>query len=122
MSHRFPLGSILGAILSVEAGAALAKALFPALGPIGTVGLRVALSAMILLAAFRPWLRGTTAAQWRAAKRKGRSRREELRKLQEVFARFTIVTKIAVSSSHSARNGASLSASAIPDSTSSSSQ
>ena len=66
MSHRLPLGSILGAIVSVQAGAALAKGLFPALGPIGTVGLRVVLSAMILLAAFRPRLRGTTAAQWRA--------------------------------------------------------
>src|SRR4051812_40440133 len=66
MSHRLPLGSILGAIVSVQAGAALAKGLFPALGPIGTVGLRVVLSAMMLLAAFRPGLRGTTAAQWRA--------------------------------------------------------
>src|SRR3954471_12929222 len=61
-----PVPSILGAIVSVQAGAALAKGLFPALGPIGTVGLRVVLSAMMLLAAFRPGLRGTTAAQWRA--------------------------------------------------------
>ena len=61
-----PVPAILGGIVSVQAGAALAKGLFPALGPIGTVGLRVALSAMILLAAFRPRLRGTTAAQWRA--------------------------------------------------------
>src|SRR3954451_4031011 len=65
MSHRFPLGSILGAIVSVQAGAALAKGLFPALGPIGTVGLRVVLSAIMLLAAFRPSVRGMTAAQWR---------------------------------------------------------
>ncbi|HMJ06610.1 MAG TPA: EamA family transporter [Chthoniobacterales bacterium] len=66
MSHRFPLGSILGAIVSVQAGAALAKGLFPALGPIGTVGLRVVLSAIMLMAAFRPRLRALSAAQWRA--------------------------------------------------------
>jgi inner membrane transporter RhtA len=66
MSHRFPLGSILGAIVSVQGGAALAKGLFPALGPVGTVGLRVVLSAIMLMAAFRPRLRGMTAAQWRA--------------------------------------------------------
>ena len=58
--------SILGAIVSVQAGAALAKGLFPALGPIGTVGLRVVLSAILLIAAFRPELRGMTATQWRA--------------------------------------------------------
>jgi inner membrane transporter RhtA len=66
MSHRFPLSSILGAIVSVQAGAALAKGLFPALGPIGTVGLRVVLSAIMLMAAFRPRLRALSAAQWRA--------------------------------------------------------
>src|SRR5206468_11359181 len=61
-----PVPAILGGIVSVQAGAALAKGLFPALGPIGTVGLRVVLSAIMLMAAFRPRLRGTTAAQWRA--------------------------------------------------------
>src|SRR5436305_2535670 len=61
-----PVPAILGAIVSVQAGAALAKGLFPALGAIGTVGLRVVLSAMMLMAAFRPRLRGTTAEQWRA--------------------------------------------------------
>ncbi|MFN2477125.1 MAG: DMT family transporter [Chthoniobacterales bacterium] len=61
-----PLPAILAGIVSVQAGAALAKGLFPALGPIGTVGLRVALSALMLLAAFRPRLRATSAAQWRA--------------------------------------------------------
>ncbi len=44
---------IIGAIISVQAGAALAKGLFPALGPIGTVGLRVVLSAIMLVAAFQ---------------------------------------------------------------------
>ncbi|HEU4752207.1 MAG TPA: EamA family transporter, partial [Armatimonadota bacterium] len=61
-----PLPAILLAILSVQAGAALAKGLFPLLGPSGTVGLRVGISALILLAAFRPSLRGLSAAQWRA--------------------------------------------------------
>jgi inner membrane transporter RhtA len=60
-----PLPAILGSILSVQAGAALAKGLFPALGPAGTVGLRIGLSALILLAAFRPPLRRMTAEQWR---------------------------------------------------------
>ena len=66
MSYRSPLVSILGAIVSVQGGAALAKGLFPALGPIGTVGLRVVLSAIMLMAAFRPRLRALSAAQWRA--------------------------------------------------------
>ena len=61
-----PIPAILAGIISVQAGAALAKGLFPALGPVGTVGLRVGLSAIMLVAAFRPGLRGTTAAQWRA--------------------------------------------------------
>lgn len=61
-----PVPAILAGIVSVQAGAALAKGLFPALGAIGTVGLRVGLSAIMLVAAFRPSLAGTTAAQWRA--------------------------------------------------------
>ncbi|HEX4953348.1 MAG TPA: EamA family transporter [Thermoanaerobaculia bacterium] len=61
-----PIPAILGAILSVQGGAALAKGLFPVLGAMGTVGLRVVISALILLAAFRPRLRRLTAAQWRA--------------------------------------------------------
>ncbi len=60
-----PIPAILGSIVSVQGGAALAKGLFPALGPTGTVGLRVGISAVILLAAFRPGLRRATAEQWR---------------------------------------------------------
>jgi inner membrane transporter RhtA len=60
-----PVPAIVGAIVSVQGGAALAKGLFPALGATGTVGLRVGISAVILLAAFRPRLRQATAAQWR---------------------------------------------------------
>jgi inner membrane transporter RhtA len=61
-----PVPAILGAIVSVQGGAALAKGLFPVLGAAGTVGLRIGISALILVAAFRPRLRRGTAAQWRA--------------------------------------------------------
>lgn len=61
-----PLPAILGAVVSVQGGAALAKHLFPVLGPTGTVGLRIGLSALVLLIAFRPPLRKLTAGQWRA--------------------------------------------------------
>src|SRR3954468_19458332 len=60
-----PLPAAVLAMISVQGGAALAKGLFPALGPAGTVGLRIGLSALILLAAFRPPLRRMTAEQWR---------------------------------------------------------
>jgi inner membrane transporter RhtA len=61
-----PLPAVLVAILSLQGGAALAKGLFPVLGSTGTVGLRVGISAAILLAAFRPRLHRLTAEQWRA--------------------------------------------------------
>lgn len=60
-----PLPAVLLSILSVQGGAALAKGLFPVLGSTGTVGLRIGLSAAILLAAFRPRLHRLTAEQWR---------------------------------------------------------
>lgn len=61
-----PIPAVLLAVLSVQGGAAIAKGLFPALGAMGTVGLRVVLSALILLAVFRPQWTRFTAAQWRA--------------------------------------------------------
>jgi inner membrane transporter RhtA len=61
-----PLPAVLVAMLSVQGGAALAKGLFPVLGSTGTVGLRIGISALILLAAFRPRLHRLTAAQWLA--------------------------------------------------------
>jgi inner membrane transporter RhtA len=55
----------LGAIASVQVGATVARHLFPFLGPTGTVFVRVAFGALILLAIARPRLSGLTAAQWR---------------------------------------------------------
>ncbi|WP_199243453.1 EamA family transporter [Hymenobacter sedentarius] len=54
------------AILSVQAGAAIAKGLFPVVGAAGAAGMRIGLSALMLLVAFRPPLRQLTAVQWRA--------------------------------------------------------
>src|SRR5918997_6938299 len=61
-----PIPAAVLAMISVQGGAALAKGLFPVLGPAGTVGLRIGLSALILLAAFRPRLNRLSATQWRA--------------------------------------------------------
>lgn len=61
-----PIPAVLVAIVSVQGGAAVAKGLFPALGAAGTAGVRIGLSALMLLAAFRPRITDITAAQWRA--------------------------------------------------------
>jgi inner membrane transporter RhtA len=61
-----PIPSVLLAILSVQAGAAIAKGLFPALGAAGTSALRIGLAAVVLLLVFRPPLRQLGRTQWRA--------------------------------------------------------
>lgn len=60
-----PVPAVLLSILSVQGGAAIAKGLFPVLGPLATTGLRVSLSAAMLLALFRPPVRELAAGQWR---------------------------------------------------------
>jgi inner membrane transporter RhtA len=49
---------VLGAVASVQSGAAVATRLFPSVGPGGTVLLRLGLSALLVLAVARPRLRG----------------------------------------------------------------
>src|SRR5258706_1634485 len=61
-----PVASILLAVFSVQGGAAIAKRLFPVIGADGTTAVRIGLSAIILLAVFRPPVHRFTAAQWRA--------------------------------------------------------
>jgi inner membrane transporter RhtA len=55
---------VLVSALSTQLGAALAVLLFPRVGPFGVVTLRLAVSAAILLLAFRPRLRGRTRGDW----------------------------------------------------------
>jgi inner membrane transporter RhtA len=53
---------VLGAVASVQSGAAVATRLFPQAGPLGTVWLRLGLSALLLLAIARPGVRGRRRA------------------------------------------------------------
>lgn len=52
-----PVGLVLLGMLSVQIGAAFAKGLFPALGPYGTVFVRLLFAALILLVFWRPRIR-----------------------------------------------------------------
>ncbi len=61
-----PVAFILVAAFSVQGGAAIAKGIFPSIGVAGTAAIRIGLSAIMLLAVFRPPVHQFTAAQWRA--------------------------------------------------------
>lgn len=61
-----PVPAVLLGMVSVQGGAALAKDLFPALAALGTAAVRITLSAVVLLALFRPPLARLSRAQWRA--------------------------------------------------------
>lgn len=60
-----PVQAVLLAIISVQCGAAIAKTLFPALGAAGTASIRIGVSAIILLLAYRPNLKTITKEQWK---------------------------------------------------------
>jgi inner membrane transporter RhtA len=59
-----PTGLVFASILSLQVGSAIAKSLFPALGPGGTVVLRIGFAALLLLAVERPRLRGYTRGDY----------------------------------------------------------
>ena len=50
-----PLAAAVAAMASFQVGAAIAKQLFPAIGPLATATLRISLGAVLLLALSRPW-------------------------------------------------------------------
>jgi inner membrane transporter RhtA len=58
-----PTGLLLGGIVSVQFGAALAKGLFPLVGAAGSAGVRLFFAAAVLLAVWRPRAR-LTRRQW----------------------------------------------------------
>lgn len=59
-STLLPVAALVGGMVSLQCGATFAKTLFPAIGASGTASLRVAFSALILLAVWRPWRRPVT--------------------------------------------------------------
>lgn len=60
------VGLVLGSALSLQFGSAVAALLFPRAGALGVVTLRLVFSAVLLLALFRPRLRGHSRADWLA--------------------------------------------------------
>jgi inner membrane transporter RhtA len=58
---------VIGGIVSVQVGAAIAKDLFDLVPPTAMVWLRLVTSAVILVAIARPRLRGRSAEDWRVA-------------------------------------------------------
>lgn len=66
MNRGVAVGLVGLGLICQEAGAALAVLLFPQMGPLGMVMLRLVFSALILIAIARPRLRGHSAAAWRS--------------------------------------------------------
>lgn len=60
------VGLVLGSAFSLQFGSAVAALLFPRAGALGVVALRLIFSAVLLLALFRPRVRGYTRADWLA--------------------------------------------------------
>ncbi|MGH4031436.1 EamA family transporter [Actinomycetota bacterium Odt1-20B] len=58
------VGLVLAGTLSVQFGSAFAALLFPRAGALGTVALRIAFAAVLLLVVARPRLRGYARADW----------------------------------------------------------
>ncbi|NHN54922.1 EamA family transporter [Calidifontibacter sp. DB0510] len=55
---------VLAAVVSVQFGGALAATLIPVVGPVGSVALRLAISALVLGVIARPALRGRSHRDW----------------------------------------------------------
>ncbi len=63
----FPVALVLGSILSVQFGGALAATLIPVVGVLGSVALRLGIAALLMLLIARPVARGHTRAAWLTA-------------------------------------------------------
>ena len=64
-SHA-PLAATLTSLVSVQVGAAVAKTLFPQVGPEGVAALRLGLAALVLVLWLRPWQLSLDRSNWLA--------------------------------------------------------
>lgn len=64
VSTLLPIALLLAAMASVQAGASIAKTLFPVIGPVGMVAVRIALGTIILVIVQRPWRARITSTTW----------------------------------------------------------
>ena len=60
-----PIAVLIAAMVCFQLGAVIAKGLFPVVGASGTTALRMALSAVMLLAVWRPWRLRLSAREMR---------------------------------------------------------
>ncbi len=65
LSAALPYLALLGGMVSLAVGTSFAKQLFPVVGAEGTSALRVGLSALVLVAIWRPWRFGLSRADAR---------------------------------------------------------
>ncbi|MBS0418879.1 MAG: threonine/homoserine exporter RhtA [Proteobacteria bacterium] len=65
-STLLPIALVLTAMASVQMGASIAKTMFPRVGPVGMVAVRVALGTIVLCLILRPWRARVNASNWRA--------------------------------------------------------
>lgn len=90
MSRISPVWLVLGSILSVQFGAAIAKTLFDEVGPSGMVWLRLLTSTLVFLVLIRPRVRGRTRQDWLAVVAYGASLALMNWAIYQSFARIPI--------------------------------
>ena len=64
-SLLFPVLLLLASMLSIQAGASLAKTLFPVIGATGATALRLGFGTILLWIAFRPWTLAWRRLPWK---------------------------------------------------------
>ncbi|WP_312670254.1 EamA family transporter [Pseudescherichia sp.] len=64
VNQSLPFLAAFAGMVSVQTGAAFAKTLFPVIGSEGVAALRLGISAIVLLAVFRPWTLCNSGVSW----------------------------------------------------------